>query len=90
MSNSVELCRKKLSENIVEGRQHFLTAFFASIRQNFLSNVVEYCLKMLSKTAVEEFDSTVRQNLQKKLGQSSLKIVELWRSFASTKFDKEA
>ena len=72
-----------LSKNIVELKsdsifwQHFSTAFFAKflrhsplnycIRQNFLSNAVEYCLKILSKTAVEEFDSTVRQILQRSL-----------------------
>lgn len=71
LSNFVEnYCRKILSKL----RQHFSTrffakfgrhsTFFASIRQIFLSNVVELCLKMLSKTAVEFFDSTVRQSFQ--------------------------
>ena len=46
-------------------RQH-LTNFYGN-RQKILSNVIEYCLKMLSKTAVEEFDSTVRQILQRSL-----------------------
>ena len=96
LSNFVEnYCRKILSklDNIFlqdfspanYGIRHFSQAFdkiFVEWQRKLSANVVENCCRIFRQHCSTKF--------AKKLGQSSLKIVELWRSFASTEFDKRS